>query len=241
VEFQAPAILIVPSLTMHGFAFEPCAERWVVSLADGYFQELMTRAPELSEIFAGGDCIQYPEEDREYAELERVMTKLAGEQRRSGRCSEIVTEALIIDLLVGVLRRAQHTRVNTPAENDSYQEIYSRFVKLVEEHYRENWSLQQFASALRISVPRLRAICSALSGQSPIRIINTRIVLEAKRCLAYTSMSISEIAYRLGFDDPSYFSRFFKARCEQTPTEYKAVKRGVRAFLAREAAPEAGA
>jgi AraC family transcriptional activator of pobA len=241
LEFRAPSILVVPSLTVHGFAFEPHTERWVVSIAKPYFQDIVARAPELAEIFAAGTCIDYVEQDRDGVELERAVAKLQWEQCRNARCSEIVTEALLIDLLVGVLRKVQHTHATRVAENGSYRDIYGKFVNMVEEHYRENWSLRRFADALRVSVPRLRAICRSVNGESPIRVLNTRILREAKRCLAYTPMSVSEIAYHLGFDDPSYFSRFFKARCDQTPTEYQTAKRGVRRFLEKERpAPEAG-
>lgn len=225
--FRKPTILIVPALTAHSFAYEEGSDGWVVTVARDYFQEIMTRAPVLSEIFTVGNCIEYLQGERAFAEIERVVTKLHWERRRSARCSEIASEALLIDLLVAVLRKAQHSRFFHVAENGSHQEAYRKFVTIVEEHYKENWSLQKFADALSMSEPRLRTVCRSVSGQSPIRIINTRIILEAKRCLTYTSMSVSELAYRLGFEDPSYFSRFFRSRCGQTPTEYKMARKGM--------------
>ncbi len=129
------------------------------------------------------------------------------------------------------MRRIQDSKARNIAENGSYQDVHRRFTRMVEEHHAENWSLQKFADALRVSVPRLRAVCRSVSGESPIKIINTRILSEAKRCLTYTNLSVSEIACRLGFEDPSYFSRFFKSRCGQTPTLYMASKTGLRRFL----------
>ncbi len=220
--FRGPGILVVPSLTVHGFAFEENTDRWVVTVAKSYLQEITTRAPEFAEIFALGDWIGCREHEREYMEFEHVLAKLDWEQKRSARCREIITEALLIDLLVGVLRKVQHSRTREVSVNGSYQEVHRRFTQMVEEHHAENWSLQKFADALRISVSRLRTVCQSVSGESPIRIINTRRVVEAKRCLTYTNMSVSQIAYQLGFEDPSYFSRFFRARCGQTPSLYKA-------------------
>jgi AraC family transcriptional activator of pobA len=225
--FQAPAILVVPSLIVHALAFDENSERWVVSVATNHFQEITTRAPEFSEIFCRARCTQFAAHDREYLELQHVLDKLDWEQRRSARCHEIVTEALLMDLLVGVLRRIQDGKPRNVAENASDQEVHGSFSRLVEEHHTENWSLQKFADALNVSVPRLRAACHSMSGESPIRIINTRILLEAKRCLTHTNLSVSEIACLLGFEDASYFSRFFKSRCGQTPTAYKVSKRGL--------------
>lgn len=56
---------------------------------------------------------------------------------------------------------------------------------------------------------------------TPLEIIDGRIVLEAKRLLRYTPMRIKEIATELGFDDPSYFNKFFKKRVGMTPTDFK--------------------
>jgi AraC family transcriptional activator of pobA len=224
--FHAPAILVVPSLKLHGFAYEENTERWVVTVAKGYFREIVTRTPEFSEVLSGGHCIQYLDHEREYAELEHVLGKLDWEQKLSARYREIATEALLIDLLVGVVRKIQDSSASQVAHTGSYQDVHRRFTQMVEEHHTEHWSLQKFAAALQVSLPHLRAVCRSVSGESPIRLINARIVLEAKRCLAYTNLSVSEIAYRLGFEDPAYFARFFKSRCGQTPSLYKASRKG---------------
>jgi AraC family transcriptional activator of pobA len=226
--FQAPTILVVPSPAVHALSFDENSERWVVSIAKNYFQEIATRAPEFSEIFSRGLCIRYASHDRDYVELQHVLDKLDWEQRRSASCREIVIEALLIDLLVGILRRIQDSKVPNIDETASDQEVHRSFTSMVEEHHTENWSLQQFADALRVSVPHLRTACRNVSGESPIRIINTRILLEAKRCLTHTNLSVAQIACQLGFEDASYFSRFFKSRSGHTPTVYKASKSGLR-------------
>jgi AraC family transcriptional regulator, transcriptional activator of pobA len=226
--FEAPAVIVVPSLIVHGLSFDDSSERWVVSVAKSYFQEITMRAPEISEVFSRGGCIRFGAHDRDYLELQHVLEKLEWEQTRSERCREIVTEALLLDLLVGVLRKIQDDRARHIAQNASDEQVHRNFMKMVEEHHTENWSLQKFAEALNVSVPRLRTACGKAAGESPIRIINSRLLLEAKRYLTHTTLSVSEIAHRLGFEDASYFSRFFKSRCGETPTLYKASKRGLR-------------
>ena len=234
--FRAPAMLIVPSQKLHAYCYEENTERWVVTVAKSYFQEIMTRTPEFSEVLSGGHCIQYTDNEREYVELEHVLGKLDWEQRLSARYREIATEALFVDLLVGVLRKI-HDSVShtTVTEHDSYQDVHRRFTQMIEEHHTEHWSLQRFADALKVSIPRLRAVCRSVSGESPIKLINARIVLEAQRCLSYTNLSVSQIAYRLGFDDPAYFSRFFKSRCGQAPSQYKAARNAERGFARQKA------
>lgn len=56
---------------------------------------------------------------------------------------------------------------------------------------------------------------------TPLQIINDRIVLEAKRQLQHTSLNITEISYNLGFEDPSYFVKFFKRLAGSMPSEFR--------------------
>src|SRR6185437_5113370 len=131
--FQAPAILIVPSLLVHGLSFDDSSERWVVSVAKSYFQEITMRVPDISEVFSRGECIRFAAHDRDYLELQHVLEKLEWEQKRSARCREVVTEALLVDLLVGVLRKIQDDRARDIAENASDEEVHRNFTKMVEE------------------------------------------------------------------------------------------------------------
>ena len=61
----------------------------------------------------------------------------------------------------------------------------------------------------------------ALTHQPPIQLLHARILLEAKRQLVYTPLPIAEIAYRLGFTEPAYFSRFFSQRVGMSPRRYR--------------------
>jgi AraC family transcriptional activator of pobA len=54
-----------------------------------------------------------------------------------------------------------------------------------------------------------------------MQLVHARILLEAKRQLRYTSASVSEIAYALGFEDPAYFTRFFSQRTGVSPRAFR--------------------
>jgi AraC family transcriptional activator of pobA len=62
---------------------------------------------------------------------------------------------------------------------------------------------------LNVTPAQLRAASLEVTGKPPVRVLDERILLEAKRTLTYTNMTIAETAYSLGFSDPAYFSRFF--------------------------------
>ena len=60
-----------------------------------------------------------------------------------------------------------------------------------------------------------------VAGQSPTQLIHSRMLIEAERQLRYTGMSITEIAYYLGFEDPAYFSRFFTKGMGASPRNFR--------------------
>ncbi len=72
------------------------------------------------------------------------------------------------------------------------------------------WSVSDYAAKLGMSATHLNRIARSMTGQSALQFINGMLFQEARSLLAYTRIDIAEIGYKLGFDDPSYFSRAFK-------------------------------
>lgn len=96
-----------------------------------------------------------------------------------------------------------------------------RFVELVENNYRKHRPLFFYANRLGVSVTHLGRICRGQFGISSQPIVHDRLVLEAKRNLAYTSASVADIASDLGFRDPAYFSKFFASQVGDTPSSFR--------------------
>jgi AraC-like DNA-binding protein len=88
--------------------------------------------------------------------------------------------------------------------------LIARFRELVELHFREHTDLHFYAETLGTSEQYLGELCRDKLGRGAKEIIQLRRVQEAKHLLTSTNQSIKEIAYALGFEDPNYFSRFFK-------------------------------
>lgn len=96
-----------------------------------------------------------------------------------------------------------------------------RFVNLVEENYKKGFTVADFAKMTHISTRTLSDLTMQLTGKSPSAIIRERIVLEAQRMLLHSGNNISQIAFRLGFDDPSYFVKYFKKHTRLSPSEFR--------------------
>lgn len=95
------------------------------------------------------------------------------------------------------------------------------FQELIEKHFLEKKTPQEYAELLNITPNYLNAVCKKKSGKSAGELIRQRVLLEAKRLLAHTKLSVSEIAYKLNFEDNSYFGRFFKKYAGITPEQFR--------------------
>ncbi|QMW03184.1 helix-turn-helix domain-containing protein [Spirosoma foliorum] len=99
-------------------------------------------------------------------------------------------------------------------------EKYIEFKLAVETELTEQQTVDFIAKKLGMTTSSLYAVVKEYSGVSPKEWITNRLIQEAQRQLQYTSVSVKELAYALGFNDPSYFSRLFKKRTGKSVTEF---------------------
>jgi AraC family transcriptional activator of pobA len=123
-------------------------------------------------------------------------------------------------VMIGLLR-TRALRVAGEASAAARSSLMRRFRRSVEANFRQHWPVARYAEELGITADRLHAICSQEMGQPPKTLIHERLMLEAKRSLVYTNLTIAEIASDLGFNDTAYFSRFFAKRAGVSAVAYR--------------------
>lgn len=99
--------------------------------------------------------------------------------------------------------------------------ILAGFNMLIDEFFREKKTVAFYAGKLHLTANYLNILCKKHLKVSATQLINQRIVLEAKRLLQCTSLSVKEIAAELGYNDHAHFSNFFKARTAVPPSEFR--------------------
>ncbi|WP_316817660.1 helix-turn-helix transcriptional regulator [Pedobacter nyackensis] len=97
----------------------------------------------------------------------------------------------------------------------------ARFEQLIDIYFKDQKLVSFYAEKLNISANYLNIICQKYLKVSATKLIQQRLVLEAKRLLKATMLSVKEIAFELNFVDHAYFSNFFKAHTGVTPTEFR--------------------
>jgi AraC family transcriptional regulator, transcriptional activator of pobA len=97
----------------------------------------------------------------------------------------------------------------------------AKFNLLIDKHFKEEKLVGFYANKLHISANYLNILCKKNLEISATQLIQNRIILEAKRLLQSTDLTIKEIAFELGFIDHAYFSNFFKNQTKLTPTQFR--------------------
>lgn len=109
-------------------------------------------------------------------------------------------------------------QVNTPNHSNV---LFSRFKSLVHQQFKQNLTINEYASQLNVTPNHLNKRVKQEAGKTASQVIKDMIILEAKVLLLQTTMTIKEISNELGFIDDSYFSRLFKKETNHTPSNYR--------------------
>lgn len=118
------------------------------------------------------------------------------------------------------IERLKQQQTSTIEKLDHNFEKAMEFKKLVEQHLQESFSITYYASQLGMSTKKLTALSSQYLLKTPSTWIHERKVLEAKRLLCNLKISIKEVGFSLGFEQATYFTKYFKKHTGYTPKEF---------------------
>ena len=151
-------------------------------------------------------------------ELQKLVDLLLDEFSRSG---DPTNEAIAHLLKLVFLKLESFYNVHFKQYDDELDGLIDQFQQLVEGQYFEQHRIKHYASQLNITADYLSERVKSVLGVPPSKLIHQRLMLEAKRLLAYTDLTSAEISHTLGFNDSAYFSRFFKRETNQTPLKFR--------------------
>lgn len=95
------------------------------------------------------------------------------------------------------------------------------FRNLLDKEYKKAKQVKYYADLMHVSTKRLNQSTSQILGKSPKELIDHRVVLEAKRLLVYTRLSVKEIGFELGFEEPTNFVKYFRKQTTVTPIDFR--------------------
>ncbi len=147
------------------------------------------------------------------------LTQLMVRELQEPKPSMAVLSRYLFILLHHLLRES-HSQIArlTPAR---YSKMLFELSHLIDKHYKEHRSIVFYAEALGMTAKHLNTICRQSLGTTVADMQHARLLLESKRLLYFSSLSVKEIGYTLGFEDDSYFVRFFKRMAGITPAQLR--------------------
>ena len=225
VEFTSnqPMILIAPPGVPHAFRFSDTVNGDVLSIRLDEMHSAMQQR--IKQCGAQTKCFFLKEHTHEFQHIADLFEQLGDVYRRpSNNRAAIVTN--IVDLITLYLAANIDKRdiigpPNNSPNRDRRDMKAEAFCALLEANFQNAWSVADYAKEVGISAPHLTRICRIVLGSSPNSLVRQRRILEAKRLLEYTALSISEIAHSCGFNDAAFFSRTFKTAVGESPNVYR--------------------
>lgn len=210
---EAGLFVNVPTGAVHGFSFLPDTQGWVVTLGSEVLDEILQDGegviPMLKRPFIG----------KSSPEMKGLMQDIFCEYRARNFARAHILRALS-GHLAGLAARQIHLLGSTRTGQDT--PLLNRFNALLEARFTQHLPITDYASALAVSPTHLSRVVRTATGQPVSKLIEARLIREARRMLAYTNLSVSQVAYALGYIDPAYFSRVFARATGLAPRRFRA-------------------
>lgn len=230
----APAAWLVTPQIMHGFAYQPESTGHLVSLPTPLLQTALASSRVLWARLAQPVVVDFGPDAADANEAGDLFDRIAQEfaAARAGRAEALRSHATLLALWF-----ARRDVAAAEAGRRDDDQLVQRYRALIEQNFHRHWSVRSYATALGVTVDHLSRRCRAATGLSAFDLAQERLILEARRLLAFTGATVGGIAHQLGFDDPNYFSRVFTKGVGQSPMAYRsAAANGLAAPPAKTAA-----
>ena len=155
-----------------------------------------------------------------FEELMNLHSLMMLEYNKSSPYKENILGSLISVFLLKCKSLIHETNETIQADNAAHA-MLTKFYNLLEQNFLTCHRVSDYADLMNISANHLSNTIKKITGKPAGDIIHQRLILEAKRRLLHSTISVKELAFALNFNDPSYFSRFFKKQTKYSPEEFR--------------------
>ncbi len=216
-----PVAVTIPPRAVHGFRFSRDVEGSVITLLADRAERMLQSSPTLRATMSRPRIAPLGDNRAASETVARGVAAAACEYAGGAPGRDALIEAHLSIVLLTLGRLVCATVAPDDPAAGRLGRRAAQFRSLLDHEYRRRRPVAYYAERLAVSETHLNRICRRAFGQSALDVINARVVLEATRDLTFTLMSVKEIAFRLGFQDPAYFTRFFTRHVGLTPSRFQ--------------------
>jgi AraC family transcriptional regulator, transcriptional activator of pobA len=156
-----------------------------------------------------------------FKKLDSILTYVFNEYTDKQEGYQETIKSSLNIFFIELVRQRQNKKISSDDINPYTQEQLEKFLAVLETHIYNHKQVSQYADMLHLSTYQLNAITRTSLNKTPSELINEHIILESKRQLLATSNQVNQIADHLGYEDVSYFIRFFKKHTKYSPEAFR--------------------
>ena len=207
---------------VHSWNFEGKVDGYVINFSNGFFKSFLLRPDYIDSFsFLTGDTqrsvINLPDQIRD--SIIALFENLVSQSQSGFGLGADMIRVLLLQIFIQIEQgRFHYDHENLMMQNNV---LLRNFRKLIDRNFLKLKLPGEYAELLYISPNHLNALCKEHLGMQAGELVRERVLLEAKRLLVNMDVSISEIAYKLNFNDNSYFTKFFKKEVGMTPDAFR--------------------
>jgi len=218
---SGPALVWLPALCTHAFNYPRDMKGRVLTVPTTDIARLTERAAWMAPWIETPQILEGEPHQGLLSEALDLAERIEREHENRDDIRNFLLEARFL-LLLGVLHRGLTRQAgHREPVGERKTALVRQLQTCLDRHMPEIRSVADYANMLSVTPTHLTRAVKAVTGKTVAEIIQDRILLEAKRNLAFTDLPVSQIAYALKFSSPSYFTRFFAARMAETPKAFR--------------------
>lgn len=226
-----PCLIAMPANTLHGYLFTPDIKGMVLTLSDEFVEEILNPQPHVLLEIEKPRVIFSSWNNERFGLMSRLFRRANNELLTEYQGKSLAIKSYLSILFVEFYRMILENRHNTYKVVNTNIKFFRAFMTQIKRYYSnrlfkgenpdKKLTVASLAEKIGMSTVHLNRVCQAVASKSPMQVIHEFILNESIRYLEQTDYSIAEISYKLKFEDPAYFSRFFKKFTGKSPSEYR--------------------
>lgn len=215
------SLVFTPAGSVHGWSFTPDTEGYVVSFTRDMIAAF-ANAGDINPASLSLACSKNVHVRLEGAGLAQTVSWFAAlaQEFDDGRQRRAFYEPHLLLILLSLFPERKIASTDERERVPGFSLL--RFRELVDLNFRSGKSTEFYAGEMGLSVARLNRYCRLFAGQTAAQCVRERVIVEAKRLLAFSDLTVSQVAYEIGFEDPGYFSRVFRKDIGESPQDFRA-------------------
>lgn len=207
---------------VHSWELSPATDGHILFFSSDFYTATFTRK-RLNTYSLFNSTSPFPKLEFDSAETSEILSFFEKIDQENNSPTWFTKDLLrnYIDTLLILMYRYKGRQTSFSTQEKLVHNQFQQLELLIEKDFKKHREASYYAEQMNLSLKQLNSLCKNAIAKTSSQLVMDRVILEAKRLLTHSDLSISQIAYELEFDDASYFSRLFKKKTNLTPEHFR--------------------